>query len=451
MKLNLWRAKSRGAAVKTAVVVAVLASVIAAGVVGASVGIKQAVEDGSRAQSIEAALGANDVAVKAVVQALLIAEEREFGLADDKLVSAAIAEARNTLGELEADVALFDSNAQLAVIASHVTASGESVLAAAERGEVIAAADALRIEAVPKFERLRDALTLARNDVVEGLELQGSIAGLAGVIAAFLVVLVMPTAFVLAYRSLLRRQIRHAQVELDARLAAEREITRSRDEFIANISHELRTPLTSIYGFSEVLLEGGVDDEESRDLVAMINRETSELGRMVEDLLVTAGSAESEISFATETTSVAGEMAQVIEPLAWHGVDIVTDVEDAGIVVDRLRFRQVVRNLVSNGLKHGSPPVWVVGWASPEDRVYTVVVSDHGDGIPDEMLGNVFHRFVHKGSAPLTAGSVGLGLAVAKALATGLGGNLEYGRVQNRTEFVFTVPLAQSPTGSLVG
>ena len=143
----------------------------------------------------------------------------------------------------------------------------------------------------------------------------------------------------LAYRSLLRRQIRHSQVELDARLAAEREITRSRDEFIANISHELRTPLTSIYGFSEVLLEGGVDDEESRDLVAMINRETSELGRMVEDLLVTAGSAESEISFATETTSVAGEIAQVIEPLAWHGVDIVTDVEDAGIVVDRLRFR----------------------------------------------------------------------------------------------------------------
>ena len=111
----------------------------------------------------------------------------------------------------------------------------------------------------------------------------------------------------------------------------------------------------------------------------------------------------------------------------------------------------MVRNLVSNGLKHGSPPVWVVGWASLEDRVYTVVVSDHGDGIPDEMLGNVFHRFVHKGSAPLTAGSVGLGLAVAKALATGLGGNLEYGRVQNRTEFIFTVPLAQSPTGSLVG
>ncbi len=95
---------------------------------------------------------------------------------------------------------------------------------------------------------------------------------------------------------------------------------------------------------------------------------------------------------------------------------------------------------MSNGLKHGEPPVWVVGWMNHDS--YTLVVADHGAGIPDHMMDRVFSRFVHEGATPLTAGSVGLGLAVAKHLAEGIGGTLEYARVDGRTEFVVTLPLA---------
>ena len=431
--------QTRSTAVRAATVVAALTAVIAAGTVGAAVGIQQAVRDASRAQSVEAALGANDVAAKAVVQALLVAEEREFGLADDDVLGEAIAEARKTLDELVADVERIPGDTELPRLAVDVADAAADVLAAAEAGEVVVGARVLQSTAVPAFEVFRDEATVLRDTVVDDLGFTGSIAGLAGVIAAFLVALVLPGGFVLVYRSILRRQLRTAQIELDARLAAEREISRSRDEFIANISHELRTPLTSIYGFSEVLLEEQ-HDETTKDLVTLINRETSELGRMVEDLLVSAGLAESEMSFSLEPASVAEEVAQVVEPLAWHDVDIVTDLEEATVVTDRLRLRQIVRNLVSNGLKHGEPPVWVVGWVN--DSTYTLVVTDHGDGIPDHMMDRVFSRFVHEGAAPLTAGSVGLGLAVAKHLAEGIGGDLGYARVDDRTEFVVTLPLA---------
>ncbi len=433
----------RTTAVKAATATAAVAAIVAAAVLAASVGIQQAVQEGSSAQSIEAALGANDVAAKAVVQALLIAEEREFGLADDELVTSATHEARTALAELVADVERIGDRDGLMPTAHALLDRGEAVIAAAETADVVTAARLLQDKTVPMFELMRDALVAEREAVMASLEVQGSVAGLAGVGAAFLVALVVPGAFVYAYRSLSRRQVHFAQVELDARLAAEQEIARSKDEFIANISHELRTPLTSIYGFSEVLLEEGMLDlDTGRDLVAMINRETTELGRMVEDLLVTAGYSERGITYVPEPSSPVEEVAQVVGPLAWHGNDIVADMDDVPVFVDRLRFRQVVRNLVSNGLKHGAPPVFVVGWATPEHDIYTVVVSDHGDGIPDELLDRVFQRFVHEGTTPLTAGSVGLGLAVANVLAEGMGGSLEYRRVQDRTAFVLRIPLA---------
>lgn len=431
--------QTRSTAVRAAAVVAALTAVIAAGTVGAAVGIQQAVRDASRAQSIEAALGANDVAAKAVVQALLVAEEREFGLADDEVLVEAVAEATDTLDDLVANTEAIPADTGLVELAQDVVDAAAGVLDAAEAGEVVAGAQLLQSTAVPAFERFRDEATVLRDEVVDDLGFTGSVAGLAGVIAAFLVALVLPGGFVLVYRSVLRRQLRTAQIELDARLATEREISRSRDEFIANISHELRTPLTSIYGFSEVLLEEQ-HDPTTKDLVTLINRETSELGRMVEDLLVSAGLSESAMSFSLEATSVTDEVAQVVEPLGWHDADIVTDLEEATVVTDRLRLRQIVRNLVSNGLKHGEPPVWVVGWMN--DDSYTLVVADHGAGIPDHMMDRVFSRFVHEGATPLTAGSVGLGLAVAKHLAEGIGGTLEYARVDGRTEFVVTLPLA---------
>ena len=140
-----------------------------------------------------------------------------------------------------------------------------------------------------RFETFRDLTRVRRDDaaasVTDATDLMSRIANLAAFVIAFLI----PATAILAYRRIAKNQLRLAEVQLDARLDAERDLVKAKDEFVASISHELRTPLTSIYGFSELLIEEGlVDPEYSMELISMINDQSSELHRMVEDLLTSA-------------------------------------------------------------------------------------------------------------------------------------------------------------------
>ena len=103
------------------------------------------------------------------------------------------------------------------------------------------------------------------------------------------VTLLIPAAAIIINQLVVRRQYRERRLQIEAKLDAERELGRARDEFIAGMSHELRTPLTSIYGFSEYLLDQGlIDPDEAIELIAMINRDSADLSRMIEDLLAAA-------------------------------------------------------------------------------------------------------------------------------------------------------------------
>ena len=73
---------------------------------------------------------------------------------------------------------------------------------------------------------------------------------------------------------------------------------------------------------------------------------------------------------------------------------------------------------------------------------YQLSVIDDGDGVPEEIADRLFTRFVHRGDAPLTTGSVGLGLAIAHRLAGMMNGTVTYSRVNDMTHFTLTLPLA---------
>jgi K+-sensing histidine kinase KdpD len=110
--------------------------------------------------------------------------------------------------------------------------------------------------------------------------------------------------------------------------------------------------------------------------------------------------------------------------------------------MDRHHVSQLVRNLVSNAAKHGGPTIAVEGRVL--DGKYSLQVMDDGDGVPDELVERLFSRFVHQGDAPLTTGSVGLGLFIAGMLAEAMDGELSYERVDDVSVFTFTLPLAAS-------
>ncbi len=94
-------------------------------------------------------------------------------------------------------------------------------------------------------------------------------------------------------------------------------------------------------------------------------------------------------------------------------------------------------------MRHGGPTIRVRGREAGED--YLVQVIDDGDGVPEDLEPRLFERFIHRGDRPLVVGSVGLGLAITKVLAEGMGGTIDYQRHAGRTVFAVRLRPAEQP------
>ena len=99
----------------------------------------------------------------------------------------------------------------------------------------------------------------------------------------------------------------------------------------------------------------------------------------------------------------------------------------------------MLRNLLSNARKYGGPDIRVEGRI--EGRTYVCSVIDDGDGIPEEVVGRFFQRFVHHARSSSVTESVGLGLSIVKSLAESMGGSITYERIDNETHFALHLPL----------
>lgn len=436
---------ARGAAIAGLVIL-----VFGAVVFATSSATRDAAERGIAAQRAEALLGAGDVAIKALAQAVLLAEDHALGVADADTVQLAILEASSTLDDVVDIAADADEALEMGTVlpvAEAAAAAGREVLMLLVEDRVADAGSRLATGAKDAFVVLRDEAAARRNDHANALHAVNGFASRVSNIASFLIALLLPLGAIVAYRIAARRQLRVAEIQLDARLEAEHQVIRAKDEFIANMSHELRTPLTSIYGFSELLLETGLlDPESSMDLIGMINMESAELGRMVEDLLVAARVDSGGLIYSAEATDLAAQLEAVVVPLTREGRAIAVGVPSASVWADPLRVRQILRNLVSNALRHGGDTIRITG-AVESDRL-RVTVADDGDGVPPEMEPRLFTRFVHDADTALTVGSVGLGLAVVESLSDGMNGGVEYSRDGGWTRFTFWLPLAADAASS---
>ena len=285
---------------------------------------------------------------------------------------------------------------------------------------------------VEQMEGVRDglAVAVARSD---------AFLGRIGNVARFLVAFLVPAAVIFVYRELLVRQQR--QRELEARLESERQLSRSREEFIANASHELRTPLTGITGLAMLLAEDPAlsRSEGASELLNLIISESGDLARMIEDLLTTARLDAGALHYNFEDVKFCDEVSEVVEPMTRSGAEISVQCDPGLVRADRLRLRQVLRNLLSNALKYGGSGIEVQGRV--EGRTYVCSVIDDGPGIPSGVADRLFQRFVHQGAGAAVTGSVGLGLAIVHALLQGMGGSITHARTGGKTMFTVRLPL----------
>jgi signal transduction histidine kinase len=289
------------------------------------------------------------------------------------------------------------------------------------------------------YQALVEVLTDLRDTRTAEILVAGEGVGRAADAVRFLVVFLLPMGIMIAVWKAIRRGA--TQRILTEELRHARNESRSKDQFIADVSHELRTPLTGIYGFASAL-EDAADDlpEQSRELVGFIVTEAAELSRMVDDL-VAAGRIDAEaITYDIEPVQLWMEIRDVVRPFRRQGISVEVDDISISVLADRMRLRQLLRNLVSNAAKHGGEEIAVTAYSRGDTGVIEVI--DDGPGVSDEVGARLFNRYVHRDGAAVVQGSVGLGLAIARSFADGMGGELTYLRVDDLTIFEVSLPLA---------
>jgi two-component system phosphate regulon sensor histidine kinase PhoR len=209
----------------------------------------------------------------------------------------------------------------------------------------------------------------------------------------------------------------------DQRLAIVRDVTneknveRTRRDFVANASHELRSPLTVISGYLEALVEGGDVPDAWRTPVAEMQRQAERMTRILRDLIELTRLESADAAADREFVDVTGMLKAIVQEFqgrAGPHVELVLET-DAALLGKESELHSIFYNLVNNAVRFTPPSgnVKVVWRAADGATVFEVI--DTGIGIAEEQIPRVTERFyrVDPGRSRASGGT-GLGLAIVK-------------------------------------
>ena len=243
--------------------------------------------------------------------------------------------------------------------------------------------------------------------------------------------------------------------ELETRHKEAERLNQLKSEFIASVSHELRTPLHTIIGFAELLGEEGVGslNEKQRRFVHHIQTDSEHLLGLINDVLDLSRIEAGGLVVQTEALSLQTAITEAVSAIRPQvsGKQIVVredQIPNAVVVADPLRVRQILYNLLSNGVKFTDPGGEVVVTAIVDGDAVQITVADTGLGISSEECGRIFDKFYQVGYT--TTGvrqGAGLGLTICKQLV-----EIQCGRIWVESEpgkgsrFHFTLPALPNVT-----
>jgi heavy metal sensor kinase len=222
---------------------------------------------------------------------------------------------------------------------------------------------------------------------------------------------------------------------------------RSQQRFLADVSHELRTPLTSVRGNLDLMSRFGRYDAES---MAVIQDEMERMSRLLGDLLLLARADTGGLPLRHEPVELDNVLFEVYRQVSRIEKSVaveLTDVDQAIILGDEDRLKQLLLNLVDNGIKY-TQPGGAVRLSLAKDSAWAhLTVSDTGIGIPPEDLPHIFDRFYRVDKARSRAqGGSGLGLAIVKWIVQAHGGGVQVDSTPGQgTTFHVSLPLYQRP------
>jgi signal transduction histidine kinase len=251
-----------------------------------------------------------------------------------------------------------------------------------------------------------------------------------------------------------------AEIAERERLAAAlREMDRRKDEFLAMLAHELRNPLAPIVNVVQLMRLRSIQDAEMFWCRDVIERQTEQLTRLVDDILDVSRITQGKIKLRREPVEIADVVDRAVEtarPLVnqrSHSLTVQVPAEPLHVVGDRTRLAQILGNLLNNAAKYtdeGGRIAVVVERAPRADgqgAEVVIRVRDSGVGIPPEMLSKVFELFTQvERTLERAQGGLGIGLALVRRLVEMHGGSVTASSdgEDRGSEFTVRLPLLET-------
>lgn len=262
----------------------------------------------------------------------------------------------------------------------------------------------------------------------------------------------MPSEVIASIRDVTAKK----RLEEDLRQARERaeNAASAKAAFLANMSHEIRTPMNGVLGFTELLSNSKLDDQQ-RKQVQLISESGRAMMRLLNDILDISKIESGQMQIANEAMDLRHKLnncARLMEPVAVaKGLTLTMDFDPSlpiRIVSDPLRIRQIVLNLIGNATKftdHGGVTVRVTTEGEDDCRQMRIAVTDTGIGIPADRVDTIFQQFAQADpSIARRFGGSGLGLSISSELARLMGGWIDVHSVAGQgSTFTVYLPLVE--------
>ena len=218
-----------------------------------------------------------------------------------------------------------------------------------------------------------------------------------------------------------------------------------KNAFIANMTHEIRTPLNAIVGFTNVLAEtDNLSREERMIFLKEINDNKNFLVQMINDLLDFSKIEANTMEYKDGDVDVNALIQEICAAENAHPrpsgiqIEFVEKLPQCRLMIDRVRFAQVINNLVKNALKFTEQGSVKIGYRRLSNNNFYFYVADTGCGIDEDSRRAIFERFVKMN---YNIRGTGLGLSITKSIVEHYGGGIgvESKKGEGST-FYFTLP-----------
>ncbi len=200
------------------------------------------------------------------------------------------------------------------------------------------------------------------------------------------------------------RQLQEQMNEVERLRQKAEDASQAKSQFFANMSHEIRTPLASVLGFSDILFQGGLSDEEKKECISAIRRNGELLLRVVDDILDLSKIEAHQLQFIEIDFSLEAILEELEKTLAFRAEEkgIILEMhksfpQDSRFISDPARIKQILLNIVGNAIKFtekGKVQLEVTASSAGKEATrLTFTVKDTGIGISMEQRSHLFQPF----------------------------------------------------------